>query len=299
MRAWIFSDLHLEYGKAGHGLDVPDADICLCAGNLLERGVAPSVDWLGQNVAPIMPVVFVPGNHEYYHSSIKEGFDAGLMAAREYKNLYMIDQGFVIVGGVRFVGATLWTDFSLFGDPRLPMLEAAEQIGDYRKIKISKNPLKRFSPRQATGLHFNARIVLESMLAAQPDCPTVVITHHAPSLLSMSQDWVDNPLAPSFASNLERLVMRHQPEFWIHGHVHNNADYMIYNTRVICNPRGYPSRNPEFDASLVVDLVNISQQRNPKTGTRVCGAVMPIASQGHDKEFAFGFQLSSGGFTRP
>lgn len=261
MRAWIFSDLHLEYSGLASRLEVPDADMCICAGNILERGLEPSVDWLANNIAIHMPVIFVPGNRDYYHSSLLEGFEAGVELARGYKSISLINEGFVILGGIRFVGATLWTDFRLFGEPRLPMLEAAANIEDYRRIKISKFPLKRLSPRQATGLHLTARLRIEDILAAPCDLPTVVITHHAPSLLSMSQDWIDNPLAPSFASNLDKIILRYQPQFWIHGHVHNVADYMIRNTRIICNPRGYPWCRTGFDPALVVDLGAIARHR--------------------------------------
>ncbi|MCW0001330.1 metallophosphoesterase [Pararhizobium sp. YC-54] len=271
MKAWIFSDLHVECTGTASRLEVPDADLCICAGNILERGLEPSVDWLAKNVAKHMPVLLVPGNRDYYHSSIKEGFEKGVELARSYEGIFLLDEGFVVLGGIRFVGATLWTDFALFGDPRLPMLEAAEHIDDYRRIKISNLPAKRFSPRQAMRLHLNARLIIEDLLAASCDLPTVVITHHAPSLLSMSQDWIDNPLAPSFASNLDRTILRYQPQFWIHGHLHNAADYMIRNTRVICNPRGYPRCRTGFNPTLVIDLGVGTPQRSQELARGITG----------------------------
>lgn len=262
MRAWIFSDLHLEYSGPAFRLEVPEADLCICAGNILERGLVPSVDWLARNIAIHMPVIFVPGNRDYYHSSILEGFAAGAELARRHQRIFLLNEGYVVLGGIRFVGATLWTDFRLFGDPRLPMLEAAAHAEDYRRIKISKVPSKRLSPGQSAGLHLTARLRIEEMLATPSDLPTVVVTHHAPSLLSMSQDWIGNPLAPGFASNLDTIILRYQPQFWIHGHVHCVADYMIRKTRILCNPRGYPWCRTDFNPALVVDLAAIGRRRH-------------------------------------
>ncbi len=44
-------------------------------------------------------------------------------------------------------------------------------------------------------------------------------------------------------------------KLWVHGHIHKQSDYKIKDTRIICNPRGYPDEpNPHFDPSLVVEI---------------------------------------------
>jgi Icc-related predicted phosphoesterase len=256
MKAWIFSDLHLEMDGAGWNFKVPDADVCICAGDVLDRGLVASVTWLGEEISHHMPVIMVPGNREYFRASIAEGFDAGLKAASRYPNLYVMDCGTLVLGGVRFIGATLWTDFGLFGDYRLPMLIAGEQLEDYREIKLSKRPQKRFTPRHALRLHLQSRYMLEQLLEDPSTQNTVVITHHAPSLLSLLPAQVGDPLSPTYASRLEPIILKYQPHLWVHGHVHSSCDYKIRETRIICNPRGFPgeSETSNFDPTLVVNL---------------------------------------------
>ena len=76
-----------------------------------------------------------------------------------------------------------------------------------------------------------------------PPCsqPTIVVTHHAPSVLSVLPEFMDDPLTPSFVASFEKDIVKYQPRLWVHGHLHNRSDYYIRNTRVICNPRGHPS----------------------------------------------------------
>lgn len=150
----------------------------------------------------------------------------------------------------------LWSDFGLFEDRRMAMLEAENGLNDYRKIKMSKKPFKRFSARHALGLHIEDRLFLKGTLDTPCDQPTIVVTHHAPSILSVLPEYMDDPLTPSFVSNLEREIIRNQPRLWVHGHLHNRSDYYIQNTRVICNPRGYPDEvaSSGFDPLLVIDL---------------------------------------------
>lgn len=107
MRLWILSDLLLETGDI-YMPSFPEADVCVVAGDLL-NGVANSVHWLNDMVAPVMPCVFVPGNHEFYSHSILEGREWGQVAARECPDVRLLDDSVAVIGGVRFVGGTLWT----------------------------------------------------------------------------------------------------------------------------------------------------------------------------------------------
>jgi len=259
MKAWIFSDLHLEFGLSVDELIIPDADVCLCPGDILDGGVAPSIEWLGAKVAPHMPVVFVAGNHEFFGSSIKEGLAAGYEAAKRYQNVSLLDGDVLLLNGFRFVGATLWTDFMLFGDPRLTTFAAKEQLNDYKRIKLSKTPFKKFTPAQSQGLHFTARNYIEQVLWTPSKKPTIVLSHHAPSIMSVDKEFLRDPLTPAFASSLESKILEYEPLLWVHGHMHHSSDYHIGKTRVICNPQGYPDEpSPNFDPVLVVDLAEMA-----------------------------------------
>jgi Icc-related predicted phosphoesterase len=82
------------------------------------------------------------------------------------------------------------------------------------------------------------------------------MTHHAPSRRSVSAAFSADPISAAYASDLEPLIERMQPQLWVHGHIHSSSDYLIGATRVICNPRGYvPMQlNSDFDPALVIEL---------------------------------------------
>ncbi len=256
MKAWIFSDLHTEFDEPTSPLEVPVADICICAGDICDGGPARTVRYLGEHVSRSMPVVFVPGNHEYYRASIVEGLREALdVASEHYPNVHVLSRRAVTLGGYRFVGATLWSDFNLYGNMSWALYSAQNELNDYRKIKLSKEPFRRFTSGHASGQNLQDKYFIWHRLEERNAEPTVVVTHHAPSILSLAPEFVGAPLTPSFVSNLEPDIAKYQPVAWVHGHLHNRSDYTIVNTRVICNPRGYPDEPvPDFDPSLVIDL---------------------------------------------
>lgn len=171
MKAWIFSDLHIEMDVGFALTKIPEADVCLCAGDILDGGVVASILWLRKFVAPYMPVVFVPGNHEYYRSSIKEGLAAGYKLAQSDNDLFLLDGDTVVLGGYRFIGATLWTNFDLHDEPRLAMAIAKEELNDYRQIKLSKTPFKRFTPQESLYLHHRAAVTSITLTGLSPIFP--------------------------------------------------------------------------------------------------------------------------------
>lgn len=263
MKAWIFSDLHLEIDPAFPWLNIPDADICICAGDVLEGGVRPSIEWMAKNIVPHMPVVFVAGNHEYHHASIDESISSGYAALEKYDGFYFLEGDSVVFGKFMFVGATLWTDFLLLGHVPSALAAAKERLNDFRCIKLRKTPFKRFSPREAMHLHYQSRLDLELTMAEAGDLNVIVVTHHAPSLMSVPRHLLKDSLTPSFASSLESKILEYEPLLWVHGHVHRPSAYYIGKTRIACNPLGYPgepSRN-FFNPNLVIDLEDLVRRQ--------------------------------------
>lgn len=256
MKAWIFSDLHLETDRNFSLMEVPDADVCLCAGDILDGGVTESIKFLRETVAQRMPVVFVPGNHEYYRASIKESLSKGYRLAENSENIFMLDGDYVILDGYRFIGVTLWSNFDLFDEPRIAMAIARDNLNDYRRIKLSKIPFRKFTPQESQRLHYEAAVEIDNVYRSQPDVPTVIVSHHAPSLMSVPQHFLQDSLTPSFASRFEKRILEYSPLLWVHGHIHAPSDYRIGRTRVICNPLGYPGEpsRKTFIPNLVIDL---------------------------------------------
>lgn len=255
MKAWVVSDLHLEFGQPFSTAAPADADVLICAGDLLTRGIGPSIEWLATHIARSIPVVFVAGNHEYYGASVQESLKAALSRRDLYPHVHFLENGSVDIADVRFVGGTLWTDFRVLGrDPALAMAAAETGMNDYRKIKFSKKPYRKFKPIHAYRMHQETRSFLRTALAEAEGQKTVVVTHHAPSSKSIPEEFSSDPLAACYASNLEGLIDEMAPALWVHGHVHKAVDYMVGDTRVVANPRGYPGERTQFDPGLVLDI---------------------------------------------
>lgn len=255
MKLWTISDLHLEFGQPFLHQPPAEADVLVCTGDLLTRGIVRSIEWLAANVPSSMPVVFTAGNHEYYGASVQESIRDARMLRDRYPNIHFLENENLAIGDVRFVGATLWTDFRLNGgDPELAMTSAQSGMNDYKKIKYSKLPYTKFRPIHAYRKHQESRVFLKSALAEASAGKTVVVTHHAPSPRSIPAEFEGNPLSACYASDMEDFIIDGQPSLWVHGHVHQKIDYRIGNCRIVANPRGYPGEQTAFDPQLVIEV---------------------------------------------
>ncbi|MGO8005021.1 metallophosphoesterase [Rhizobium ruizarguesonis] len=254
MKIWVISDLHLEFGVPFSHRPPADADVVVCAGDVLTKGIVPSIEYLLGNFGREIPVVFVAGNHEYYGASVMESIrDAEI--AEEYPHLHFLENDVVEIDGVLFIGGTLWTDFRLFGrEPSLATAAAQDAMNDFKRIKFSKTPFQKFRPIHAFRKHQETRDFIFSELQKRTGQQTVVVSHHAPSHRSVSAEFLDDPLAPCYASDLEDFILETLPTVWVHGHVHHRNDYQISDTRVVSNPRGYPGEKTGFDPAFVVEV---------------------------------------------
>jgi hypothetical protein len=176
-------------------------------------------------------------------------------------NIQVLDSDEIVIGGVRFLGTTLWTDFMLLGAGEMQvaaMLEARRYVRDFSQIRSGDAPQSLFTPEDSTALFDRHADWLGRKLAEPHAGPTVVITHHAPSRMSIHPRFADSLLNASFVSDAERLVRASRARLWIHGHTHDSFDYFVDETRVVCNPRGYAkagvNENPLFDPDFMVEV---------------------------------------------
>jgi Icc-related predicted phosphoesterase len=255
MKLWIFSDLHLEFGKSFLLKPPPEADVLVCPGDLLTRGIVPSIEWLAANIPSSLPIVFTAGNHEYYRAALQDSVRDAQSFCKRHANIHFLENEAVEIGNIRFVGSTLWTDFRLNGgDPELAMAAAQSGMNDYKKIKFSKLPFRKFKPIHGYRMHQESRAFIQSALS-EPSAPkTVVVSHHAPSATSLPDDLKNDLLSPCYASDLENLMVAGRPALWVHGHIHQKVDYKIGDCRIVSNPRGYPGERTNFDPQLVVEV---------------------------------------------
>lgn len=252
MRLHILSDSHLEFGP----LDLPlvDADVVVLAGdiNVGMNGLA----WMRRHF-PEKPVVYVLGNHEFYHQSLPD-LTEQLRREAGGSNIHVLENEAVEIGGYTFLGATLWTDFGLHGNAQLSMQAAADLVNDYRLIRYSPEA-RRLSPKDTRRLHLHSAYWLQQELPRHDRSRSIIVTHHAPSRLSEQACYAQSALSPSFVSDLDGFVKKSGVPLWIHGHTHHCVDYMLGSTRVISNQRGYSREYraghcPGFNPGLIIEL---------------------------------------------
>ena len=258
----IFSDIHLEFGTFEPSKAACDADIVILAGDIGSKHYG--LRWAAETFKN--QIIYVAGNHEFYDARR----DIVLTYLRKEANkpeyegrVHFLNNDQVIIDGIRFLGTTLWTDFNLHKTvlKQAAMSFASSRMNDYRLIqrgaKEDGSPYKNLlSPRDT--LHSNEVAVtwLEERLFEEFNGATVVISHHAPSRMSLPKYQRKDMLSAAYASNLDYLVK--QTTLWCHGHIHGSKNYKIEDATVLCNPRGYVrnGENQWFRDNLIVKIVD-------------------------------------------
>lgn len=248
MKLHVLSDLHIEFEDFRP--PVVDADLVVLAGDIHVKG--RGLAW-ARAAFRDRPVLYVLGNHEYYGKAYPKHLHDLKDQARG-THIHVLENESFAMDGVRFLGCTLWTDFKLFGDPRIAGYEATQKMTDYRKIRVSSS-FRKLRSLDTAGIHARSLDWLAREIEKADGYKQVVITHHAPSRRSVAESAKDDLTDAAYASNLDDFVEKSGVGLWIHGHVHRQSDYAIGNTRTVCNPRGYPTEpNPAFVADFTVDV---------------------------------------------
>jgi len=279
MRLLILSDLHLEFGEPYTVPDSLEFDLAILAGDINTPG-SRAVLWAAQEATfGGRPVLIVPGNHEFYGREVTTELKE-MKAAATGSNVHILDRECVVIAGVRFVGCILWTDFQLpvrgpdgqqESDIELAVRNAAERLHDYQLIDVEALAKKRthrqndyrqlrrlMRPADTLAMHWIDRDWLRRQLLEPFAGPTVVVTHHAPSLGSVAERYAGDWLTPSFVSALPSSFFE-VPQLWVHGHTHSPFDYLEGNCRVVSNPRGYRIKdggfeNHRFEPGFVIEV---------------------------------------------
>lgn len=226
-----------------------------------------------EDVAAKFPqVVYIMGNHEHYSGDFKHTLDILRKAVAHLPNVHVLDKETFIVDGITLICGTLWTDMN--GEDPLTIQNMPRMMNDFHGVHNSNNTVTRkvpiydnenfetnregyvvrnvighkfkeepakFTPSDAIKEHNHMLDYINHVTAELPEQKFVVVTHHAPSKLSCHPRFKhDTIMNGGFFTELgDFIAYRPQIKLWIHGHTHDEFDYTIGETRVVCNPRGY------------------------------------------------------------
>ena len=288
MKIAVASDIHLEFGDIDITNDgqadvlILSGDICVAADldmrdrRQTELGFARRRsemfhDFFERCAANFPHVIYIMGNHEYYHSDFATALGEMRRKLAHLSNLYILEREIKVIDDVTFIGGTLWTDMNN-SDP-LTLYHMRTMMNDFRVIQNSDIPVHfrtqegefktrtaKFSPEDAVTEHVKMKEyiqVVTAMLGKNTN-KYVVVGHHAPSRRSTHAMYAhDTIMNGGYSSDMDQFIEdRPQIKLWTHGHTHHVFDYMIGETRVVCNPRGYIGYEARADEwkLLTVDI---------------------------------------------
>jgi Icc-related predicted phosphoesterase len=210
-------------------------------------------------------VIVVPGNHSWYNTAGVWGNEKEFWKDKKIPgNIFYLDNEVKLIQDVLFVGSCLWTSFNDLNP--ISMMVAQRGMSDFNCIKVRNYEVSgvygtlinsgKLTPECSVVRHYESVQFIKDCFRAYNDKKVVVITHHLPSEQSVDPNYKGDSLNPAYYTSLDTLIMHHQPAVWAHGHTHGSQDYMIDNTRVICNPLGYHGShiNKKFNKNLVMEI---------------------------------------------
>ena len=190
-------------------------------------------------------VIYIAGNHEFYHGRWKASLDHLREECDKFNNVYFLEMDTKVIDDVTFIGATLWTDCNK-GDP-LTLHSLPDMMNDFRIIRNDEHGYTRLRPAHIMHRHYQTVSYLKAVLPDMRDRKVVIVGHHAPTTMSTHPRYqTDHLMNGGYRSDLSEFILDHpQIKLWTHGHTHDPFDYMVGSTRVVCNPRGYEGYEPD------------------------------------------------------
>jgi len=199
-------------------------------------------------------VIYIMGNHEFYHGDKIVAFEDIRAIAKDIPNVYIINNEVVVIDDVSFVCSTMWASYD--NNNPMTLMSANSWMNDHRCIHVGED---RFTAEDAydcflDSINFIFPAIVAEKQKGQKVC---VVTHHGPSHESVATEFKSHNLNGAYVSNLVKDILDAKPDAWVHGHVHKSAMYEIGETAVFVNPRGYfpddlnTNFNPTFSFSIL------------------------------------------------
>lgn len=238
MKFGVVSDIHLEFTKLSRSAleaysDTVDV-LCVCGDICPVVKYSLFEEFIKSCSETFAHTVLIPGNHEYYGTTIVSGEKMMRMICSTYENVHFLNKDKIeIAPGITIYGCTLWTNI-----PSARHVDMFRAMNDYKHIHY-------LTPKGVVKIHEQHVDWLRSRLSTDGGIK-IVMTHHLPCKgivpLGFNVELID-----AYATNLTLPVM---PHVWLMGHVHAHVDKLIGETRYIINARGY-SPSKEVDENLI------------------------------------------------
>ena len=286
MKIKLVSDLHLEFSDCfinnDEGADVLilGGDICIAQdlhdhpepANTADQAAIANGTGLGRRQMTAQRfrdffkrcsfqfphVIYIMGNHEFYNGKFYAGIDYMRDEVAKYPNITLLEQDMKIIDDVVFVGGTLWTNMNK-RDP-LTMHAIEGMMNDFRIIRNDKRNYATMSALDVAIRHDKTLGYIKHVVQEHKDKTCVVVGHHSPSFQSVNPIYAHETLMNGgYHSDLSEFIMDHpQIKLWTHGHTHHPFDYVIGETRIVCNPRGYEndgySEQTGWDPTKILEI---------------------------------------------
>ena len=260
MKIALASDVHLEFGDLEFD-NTDKADVLILGGDICVAADITQRDpynTMGEEYRSnrfhafferccerFPHVIFIVGNHEHYHGDFAKTVPHFRDVLGYLKNLHILEKETFVLDDVTFIGGTLWTDMNKRSIRTLH--EISRMMNDFRcvdnsaKLADQRGWGGRFTTTDAADDHDAMVAFVRATVETDPAGRYVVVGHHAPSRLSTHPKYAhDTIMNGGYSSELDDFILDHpQIKLWTHGHTHEDFDYCIGSTRILCNPRGY------------------------------------------------------------
>jgi len=255
----LASDLHIELSRGS--VPIPDfpsnVDVIVLAGDITNR-YHKTKNQFEQTFAAFrekfrQPILFIPGNHEYYGSHYQT-LNNDLPAICEKYDITLLQMNYIDIKGIRFFGCTLWSNFLLNGKEEMPWIihSAQGKLADFRAISYGDGLIRSTDTKKLFDENF------EWLKNALDECPPnmkkVVCTHFGPDKQCVSPEFSGDELNAYFVNDLSEFINEKEPDLWLFGHTHFNVDYCVGKTRIVSNQKGYQREETLFNPRLCITL---------------------------------------------
>lgn len=239
MKISICSDLHLEFGPIDLK-NVDNAEVLILSGDIMV-GSRPNPDFLKMCADQFSNVIYVAGNHEFYHGKWNKTLNDLKEMCDKIDRVHFLENQSVEIKDILFVGCTLWTDMNNMDT--VTMFDVQRAMNDFRIITFDEAGIyRKLDPKDVVQRHLKSKqFILDEVARTSEDQKIVVVGHHAPSKASTHPRYIDEyTINGAYSSDLSGMILDNPKiKLFTHGHTHEPFDYMIGSTRIFCNPRGY------------------------------------------------------------